>query len=164
MKAFIRVKPNNSGMKGQLSFDLITAILIATLFLQTMMVMSDSMEKTSEHLAIESQLFYIGEDIASMLDLAPLLRPNMYYFHEVPWIYSGESKYPCSILVEPDQNKITVTFTQIENAEIVRQVSKSVVFANSEDFTTADDFSALRCGRNIRIMRGVDYNVSFTQA
>lgn len=151
-------------MKGQLSFDLITAIIIASLFLQTLVIMTESMENTSQHLGVESQLFYIGEDIASMLDLAPLVRPNMYYFHDLPWVYEGESRYPCSISVEPDQNTITVIFTKIENGEIVEEVSKSVLFANSEEFAVGHDFSALRCGRTIKIMRGVDDVVYFTQA
>lgn len=107
-------------MKGQISFDLALALIVALIFLQSLIGFSENFQTNQEKVNIRLQEKQIIEDIWQALMYAKILDSGDFNLtHRIPKIFVSKSPGPgispaidCDISVTSTDINITVTQTE----------------------------------------------------
>ena len=133
--------------KGQISFDLILTMIVAVIFVGSIALVVGVIGDNAKIDSIRSQERQIGNEIASVLNSATVLKGEDFKVtYAVPEIRTADPNDPsdCTIKIATDEIQITYT----DSKSIITQTNVPFAIANWTDF----DLTTLpTCGGNMVI-------------
>ena len=114
--------------KGQISFDFMLALIIITVFTQTLIGLSSQFKETQDIITIRAQEKQIAIDLARIINynktLDPAATTSMNY--KIPYIYVGGYGVPVGCDIDVGSSEITVTVDSSHYPELAEPIITTI--------------------------------------
>lgn len=146
-------------MKGQLSLDLLIAIVMTLILIQALSAFGENFLLNQEKTSIRLQAKHIISDLGKTLKYAQTLQENDEYTikYVVPWIRLSSSQgegtpalASCTITVNPAENQITLTIDQSHYSRLEDNESITETTPYTQDISIPE----FPCGNTLEIKKG----------